>query len=52
MGYERIAGTEIIVATLKPASGVRGRLKIPHDVLKNIFPKLQFVLTFFSEALL
>lgn len=47
IGYARIAGTEVIVATLKPASGVRVRLKIPHDVPKNIFPQTSIGADFF-----
>lgn len=47
MGQARFADTEIAVATLKPASSDRVRLKLPHDTSKNIFPELQFVLTCF-----
>lgn len=46
MGYARIAGTEIIVATLKPPSSVRVRLKILH-VPKNIFPQTSILFIFF-----
>lgn len=50
MGYARIAGTEITVATLKPTCSVRVRLKIPHEVPKNIVPQTSICAELFYRS--
>lgn len=51
IGCARIAGTEIIVATLKPASSVTVRLKISHEAPKNIFPQTSICVEFFYRSI-
>lgn len=49
MGHMRFVVTETTVATLNPASSDMVRLKLHHDMPKNVFPDLQFVLTCFCR---
>lgn len=52
MGMQNIwcADNEITMATLKPASSDRVRLKRFHFMLKNVFPKFHLVLTFYCRS--